>query len=276
LVFELKYWWIIQSLESYEQHSDLIGGGFKEGTEHLLHPKFAEIEKGDYIVLYATGDKVLLGIFEVNSEMETLRNDEYWNDTPIFKIKPAFMPTDGFYVDWKKMLFDPSLKFNLFPEKDRWTYKIWKHYIHPLDAKDFENIKSAILTHRYETSAEIEEKTISDRLGPAFRTIDLLFEPVDEMGTVYMFAKHHREIGFPFIVKLRAKYPDVIAIDTKGNRKLIELEFRSSNFNHDPKGCDFIVCWIDDLEENMKKNLPQIIDLRKSLSNFYSKQAANE
>ena len=72
----LNYWWIIQSFESYPQHLGLIGSGFKEGTEHLLHPKFGEVKKNDFIVLYGTGDKALMGIFEVISDMETLRNDE--------------------------------------------------------------------------------------------------------------------------------------------------------------------------------------------------------
>jgi len=130
------------------------------------------------------------------------------------------------------------------------------------------------MSKKHETKLEVtEEKTISERLSLAFGTIALLFEPVDEMGVVYLFAKHHREIGFPFIVKLRSKFPDVTAIDTKGERKLIELEFRSSNFDHDPKGCDFIVCWIDDLDEELKKVLPPTIDLRKALSSIYSKQS---
>jgi hypothetical protein len=176
------------------------------------------------------------------------------------------MPTEGFVVDWKKLLVDPALSFELFPKKERWAYKIWNRYIHPLSEKDYDTIKAAILSHRYEVKVEVEEKTISERLGPAFDTLDLLFEPVDEMGVVYIFARHHRNIGFPFIVKLRRKFPDAIAIDTKGERKSIELEFKASNFNHDPKGCDFIVCWIDDVDEALKKKLPQIIDLRKALS----------
>jgi hypothetical protein len=273
-VADLKYWWIIQSLESYGQHPDLIGGGFKQGTNRLLHPKFREIKKGDKIVLYGTGDKVLIGIFEVVSDMDVLRNDEYWTDTPIFRIKPAFMPSEGFFVDWKKLLFDPSFSFDLFPDKSRWTYKIWNKYIHPLSQKDYDTIKSAILSKKYEIRLEAEEKTISERLGPAFGTLDLLFEPVDEMGVVYLFARHHKEIGFPFIVKLRSQYPDVIAIDTKGETKRIELEFRSSNFSHDPKGCDYIVCWIDDVEDELKSKLPKIIDLRNSLSSIYSRQGS--
>ena len=177
---------------------------------------------------------MLVGIFEVVSNMERLRDDEYWGNDAIYRLNPSIMPTAGFFVDWKKLLFDPAVSFDLFPKKERWVYTIWKHYIHPLSARDFETIKTAVSSRRYEVPVEVEEKTISERLGPAFGTIDLLFEPVDEMGLVYLFARHHREIGFPFIVKLRSKYPDVIAIDTKGERKLIELEFRSSSFNHDP------------------------------------------
>ena len=272
----MKYWWIIQSLESYDQHPDLIGCGLKEDTNIPVHRDFARIKKDDFIVYYATGNKVLIGIFKVVSDMDMLQNDEYWHDDAIYRIKPAFMPTEGFFVDWKKLLFNRDVSFELFPDKERWQYKIWKHYIHPLTIRDYETVKNAILSRKYEMPIELEEKTISERLGPAFGTIDLLFEPVDEMGVVYLFAKHHREIGFPFIVKLRSKFPDVIAIDTKGATKLIELEFRSSNFNHDPKGCDYIVCWNDDLEDELKKKLPQIIDLRKSLSSIYSKQGTRE
>ena len=268
----MKYWWIIQSLESFDQHSDMIGCSLKKGTDQPIHKQFSKIKKGDNIVYYVTGDKALLGIFEVTSEMEILNDDAEWGDIATYKIKPEIMPTTGYYLDWKKLLFDPNVSFDLFPNKDRWPYKIWNRYIHPLTQSDYETIKNAILTHKYESKIEVEEKTISERLGPAFGIIDLLFEPVDEMGVVYIFARHHREIGFPFIVKLRRKFPDAIAIDTKGERKLIELEFRSSNFNHDPKGCDFIVCWVNDVEEKLKKRLPEIIDLKKELSNIYSKQ----
>lgn len=44
-VGRLRYWWIIQSLEAYNQHPDLIGCGLKEGTERPTHPKFQEIKK---------------------------------------------------------------------------------------------------------------------------------------------------------------------------------------------------------------------------------------
>jgi len=127
----LKYWWIIQSIDAYDQHPDLIGCGFKEGTEKLVHKKFESIKKGDHIVYYATGDKVLLGIFEVTSEMHTLKDDAQWGHVAVYDIRPAVMPTEGFLVDWRKVLFDPAVSLELFPDRNRWTYKIWDRYIHP-------------------------------------------------------------------------------------------------------------------------------------------------
>jgi hypothetical protein len=186
LGLKLKYWWIIQSLEAYNQHPDLIGCGLKEGTDRPTHQKFQEIKKGDFVVYYATGDKVLVGIFEVASNVEMLRDDAYWGESAVFKLKPAFMPAEGSFIDWKKVLFDLALTFDLFPDKENWVYKIWKHYIHSLSPRDFETIKKAVLSHKYETSVDVEEKTISERLGPAFGTIDLLFEPVDETQWVKM------------------------------------------------------------------------------------------
>ncbi|MBL8888191.1 MAG: hypothetical protein JNK16_16155 [Phycisphaerales bacterium] len=49
---------------------------------------------------------------------------------------------------------------------------------------------------------------------------------------------------------VRTGYPDCEAKrkgpDGKWRRVRIEFEFLSSRFNHDPAGCDLIVCWEDD------------------------------
>lgn len=59
-------------------------------------------------------------------------------------------------------------------------------------------------------------------------------------------------------------------------RVRIEFEHKSSNFDHDPKGCDIIVCWEDNLSQKQKgemdiiKNGIEIISLKdkiKELSN---------
>ncbi len=82
--------------------------------------------------------------------------------------------------------------------------------------------------------------------------VPLLYEPVNELGVVLLFGMYHMDLGFPYIIKIQQTFPDMIALDDEGNYCRIEFEYRSSTFlehKHDPNGCDYIVCWIDDLEE---------------------------
>ena len=81
----------------------------------------------------------------------------------------------------------------------------------------------------------------------------MLFSPVNELGVVALFSMYHRELGFPYILKIQRDYPDAIAIDEFGDVKLIEFELFASNFiahGHDPDKCDHIICWENDLDEN--------------------------
>lgn len=94
-----------------------FGCSLKKGTDQPIHKQFSKIKKEDNIVYYVTGEKALLGIFEVTSEMEILNDDSEWGDIAIYKIKPEIMPTTGYYLDWKKLLFDPNFSFDLFPNK---------------------------------------------------------------------------------------------------------------------------------------------------------------
>ncbi|MHB8491401.1 MAG: hypothetical protein ACYDA6_04190 [Solirubrobacteraceae bacterium] len=54
------------------------------------------------------------------------------------------------------------------------------------------------------------------------------------------------------IAEVRQRYPDCIARRVSPSGRLgrevrIEFEYRSSRFNHDPRGCDWLVCWTHDL-----------------------------
>ena len=51
----MKYWFIIHSLLAYDSHNDYIGKDKKRGR------KIENVNKGDKIVYYATGDSVILG-----------------------------------------------------------------------------------------------------------------------------------------------------------------------------------------------------------------------
>lgn len=96
----------------------------------------------------------------------------------------------------------------------------------------------------------------------------LIFEPANEFEVLALFAKYHRELGFPYILKLNPqKFPDAVVIDWKRAQVHIEFELRSSLFiehRHDPSKVDYIVCWIDDLPENigLKK---KVIELKAKL-----------
>jgi hypothetical protein len=81
----------------------------------------------------------------------------------------------------------------------------------------------------------------------------MLFSPINELGVVMLFAMYHRELGFPYILKVKSDYPDAVVIDEAGEVKTVEFELSASNFiahKHDPSKCDYIVCWENDLAED--------------------------
>ncbi|GAG31960.1 unnamed protein product, partial [marine sediment metagenome] len=76
------------------------------------------------------------------------------------------------------------------------------------------------------------------------------FVPMNEMGVVMLFSRVHERLGFDRILQIRTKFPDVIA-SKEGKTVYIELEYASSGFMHhidNPARCDFVVCWVKDIE----------------------------
>jgi len=103
-----------------------------------------------------------------------------------------------------------------------------------------------------------------------FSHYGLIAEPQNEQEIVFLFSKFHRELGFPMINRIKTTFPDAEAINEKKEIKRIEFEQRASDFivhGHNPKECDYIICWENDLtEERIKrKQLPKIISLKKEL-----------
>lgn len=118
----MNYWFIVHDLKAYEQHRNLIGCRvMKSGLQEPRFRQFAEIKKGDKIVYYATKNKVLVGIFDVISDLTYLPSDSHWKEIMVYEIKPFEMPTEDHYIDFKKaMLSDKIARFDLFPKKERW------------------------------------------------------------------------------------------------------------------------------------------------------------
>jgi hypothetical protein len=74
----------------------------------------------------------------------------------------------------------------------------------------------------------------------------LRHEPVNEQGVVFLFGMVAKELGY-MVEAVQVGYPDCEAKRQIGpgkwQRVRIEFEFESNRFNHDPGGCDLIVCW---------------------------------
>ena len=94
--------------------------------------------------------------------------------------------------------------------------------------------------------------------------LGLLFEPQTHEEVMFLFSKVHEKIGFPYIIKMQTAYPDILALDNDRTIKRIEVELFASQFDHNPDGCDFIVCWENDLE-TVPENWPEIIQLKDFL-----------
>jgi hypothetical protein len=97
------------------------------------------------------------------------------------------------------------------------------------------------------------------RKGPVFndRTFygrplplpELVHEPVNELGVVFVFGMLARKLGF-VVLHLQPAFPDCEALreTIRGHwqRVRIEFEFESRNFlrhRHKKNGCDMIICW---------------------------------
>lgn len=90
-----------------------------------------------------------------------------------------------------------------------------------------------------------------DTKPPRLENAPLEYAPENEHGVVFLFAALAKRWGLR-VESVQAGFPDCIAYQRTGTgdkKKRIEFEFYSSNFSthgHDPKGCDWIVCWEHD------------------------------
>ncbi len=106
----------------------------------------------------------------------------------------------------------------------------------------------------------------------------LVYSPINEQGVVFLFGRILEDLNL-YIEEIRIKYPDCVARRYTGKgweRIYIEFEYQSSNFiqhSHDPKECNVIVCWEDDLSIDAKKNLAgiEIIELKTLIEEIDNK-----
>lgn len=139
----------------------MIGNRVKvTGMQQPRSGNFAKIKKGDSIVYYATKDYVVVGTFQIASDIEYLKNDEYWKEIMVFNIKPLKAPPEGYFLDFKQLVRDPRLTFDLFPQKERWGKNLQGKTCVILSDKDYSAIESAFSQNKY--LRKIDEIKVSD------------------------------------------------------------------------------------------------------------------
>ena len=96
---------------------------------------------------------------------------------------------------------------------------------------------------------------------------NLIYEPINEQGVVFLFGMVSRTLGFSIEYK-GTDFPDCEAKRyTEGGRRRqqrvkIEFEYRSRDFDHVIEDCDIIVCW----ENNWGNDCPlEVIELRTEI-----------
>lgn len=158
----MSYWFIVHDLKAYEQHRNLIGCRTKQsGLQEPWFRQFGEIKKGDKVVYYATKNNVIVGIFDVISDIAYLPSDPQWKEIMVFAIKPSEMPTEGYYVDFKKaMLSDRATKFDLFPKKEQWSAYLQGKTCRKLTEHDYQLIKEYLKKPEY--LIKIEEVEVKE------------------------------------------------------------------------------------------------------------------
>jgi len=117
---------------------------------------------------------------------------------------------------------------------------------------------------------KLEERKKKLRIvGPRSQIPDLVYEPVNEQGVIFLFAKYHKELGIEYIEGIQQGFPDAFGRRRIGKTEYepvdIEFEFRSLDFKnhqHDPSQCDIIVCWL----HNWPECPIEVIELKTALA----------
>jgi len=168
---------------------------------------FRTIRNEDRIIYYAK-NKEAVGIFKVVSDL-------YPSDRELWERKAG----EYYVYDIEPIYVAPMEKPCEIDPKIYGIKSLQGRTAVKLEREQYKNIKSRILG---------------------------MDDPTSENGVISLFSKVHQFLGFTFIKKMQSKFPDCIAVKKRKDVR-VEFEEPSSQFNHDPKGCDLIVCWEDDL-----------------------------
>jgi len=232
----MDYWLVLHGLKAYAQHNDLIGCRVKRpGLREPKLKQFAEIKKGDKVVYYATKNCVIVGIFDVVSDITYLEKDPYWNEIMVYSIRPAEMPPEGYYLDFRKLILSGTVKFDLFPESKKWYTYLQGKTCRKLTEHDYQIIKNNLKNPRYliekdkvkiiETKWHREEPPETPAMEEKTSTHDAIVESLYTIGQIFGY----EAIKKPSVNDLRP--PDK---PFKAKDKTLDLAWKIFGLTHVP------------------------------------------
>lgn len=182
---------------------------------------------------------------------------------PIFKTEDLEYFAKLLKIDFSKGAYDFGKSYEMLSvgQKFEILNKLFTKY--KSSTPTFKNWDNLLFAKFLYENFPLERIRTTVREIKPLHSLGILFEPEYEQEVVYLFSVFHRELEFPYIIKIRNEFPDALVMDKNRDAKRIEFEVRASAFmqhGHDKKGCDFIICWENDLEND--EDLPPIISLK--------------
>jgi len=150
------YWFVVHDLMAYNQHQDMICCKAKTMEFNRKRPMrmfFKKMQIGDQFVYYAAASYAIVGIFKIKSHAEYY-SDSVWPDVFVRQIEPYIMPPKGKYLDIKKILFEDSNEFDIFPDKEKWSLSLWGKTVKKLSESDFDIFRRNIDNKKYLVSED--------------------------------------------------------------------------------------------------------------------------
>jgi len=255
----MAFWLIQHNVQAYRQHPNLIGSEYPK--------KIAKLKKGDKIVYYATGDMVVIGTFEIVSDLFELKNDKAWGNIWVMKIKKRQLSKEPF-IPIQNILKEE--KISLFPKGKIKGIQLKGRTAIQISSKDFSSIERYTKKPRM-TALLFHEHINDEKLGEPAELKVIRFTPTNEMGVVVLFTSFMRDLGFDGFEFIRAGFPDACVFEkteTGRHRQYVEFEFRASDFRihvknpkHNRIRCDYVICWENDYPLCPVK----VIELKKEL-----------
>lgn len=204
---------------------------------------------------------------------------EKWSDV-LQSITTGPMPTRGGGRRWLRDFRKDALQKNARPKarsriKSSARVPAAKISILPPPLQGKRIVTLAMLAVLFSRTTEsslralVPRRVLPDRplLGAPMGLPGFMFEPTNEMGVILLFGMLAWRLGF-MIESAQMGYPDCHAkLEVEPGRWQdvnLEFEHQSRHFRahrHDPRRCDFIVCWIHNWKA-CPANL-QVIELRE-------------